>query len=469
MTLLLVNTNRETTPQPVLPIGLLRCAEACDEAGIDVQILDLAFARKPADALAAAVARHTPELIGLGVRNIDNCDAISPRFYTGEVRPLVDRLREVTKAPVVVGGAGPSLAPAEAREVLAVDHVVGGPGDVALPELYESVTSGQEAPPVIQGKQVALTKPSPDYARWLDLKPYRRRGTPIGIQSRTGCPFSCVYCNYSGIEGSRYEMGDVDVVLDALQEQVKRTKLKAAEFVDSTFNSPPKFAQQLCEGIASRGLKLSLGASGITPRHSSRPLLEAMRAAGFDTMWCSPDTASPVTIESYGKGFELEQLSQMVKDTAAVGIRVMWAFMFGGPGETEETVAETLRFIQEEIRPIDPVMFAARMRIYPGTKLEQLAAEEGYPKTVLDPFAPGQFYTSPHIVGAKLEELLCAAERRLTNVVFMDASQTADVKLWQHVFALIGRKVPVWADAPKLRWVKKKMFIDRPSGGPRGR
>lgn len=453
--LLLVNTNRETTPSPVLPIGVLRCAEACEAAGIDVDVVDLAFARNPVKALGRAIRKSEPRMIGLGVRNIDNCDARSPRFYTGDVRPLVAAIRGLTDAKVVAGGAGPSLAPEQARELLGVDCVVAGPGEDILPELWEA----DELPGVVRGEQRSFDAPAPDYARWLDLGPYRRRGTPIGVQSRTGCPFRCVYCNYSGIEGGRYELGDPEAVVGAIEEQVRRTGLKAVEFVDSTFNSPPRFAHDLCDRIAARGLGLSLGASGITPHHSNRELLKAMRAAGFSSMWVSPDSACPTTIESYGKGFTVDELARMTRETREGGILVLWSFMFGGPDETEETVGETLRFIQEQIHPEDPVLFTARMRIYPGTALATRAAEEGYPETVLDPFEPGQYYLSPQIEAGVLDGMLDEAKKRLTNVMYMDESQGGAVPWAQRAYALLGRHFPVWADVPKLRKILRKLRV----------
>ncbi len=446
--LLLVNTNRATTPSAVLPIGCLRVAEACEAADVPVEFVDLAFVGSPVRSLLRAVAQTNPAMIGISVRNIDNCDARRPVSHIAAVRGLVDAVREVTKVPIVVGGAGPSLAPAEARELLAVDCVVAGPGEEALPRLWRLVQDGGELPEVLMATDRPTVAPAADYARWLDLRPYRRRNAPLSFQSRVGCPYDCVYCNYSSIEGSRYHLGDIDLVVNAITEQVERTGIRAVEFVDSTFNSPPKYAKQLCERIASADLGLSLGASGITPRHSGRDLLEAMRDAGFEAIWCSPDAASPTTIKSYGKGFSQAQLVQMARDTSELGLKVMWAFMFGGPGETEQTVAETLAFIEEEIDPFHAVMFASRMRIYPGTELAAQAAREGYPPTILDPHAPGQFYMSPDLDPEALDAQLQGISRRCSNVMYMDASQGMAVPIAQRVYALLGRDRPVWADLP---------------------
>src|SRR3954447_9341410 len=78
---LLVSTNRERQPYPVVPNGLACVAAALDAAGHDVRFLDLCFERDPlAPARNAAMTFH-PDVIGVSVRNIDNSDAIALRHY----------------------------------------------------------------------------------------------------------------------------------------------------------------------------------------------------------------------------------------------------------------------------------------------------------------------------------------------------------------------------------------------------
>lgn len=370
MTLLLVNPNRETKPVPAMPVGLLRVAEAAEREGVPVEVLDLAFARSPVRLLRKTIARVKPSAVGFTVRNIDNADFRAPRFYLDEVRPLIAAAREGCSGPIVIGGAGASMAPEAVRVDLGADSVVVGPGEGVVTRIHEAATNGGHLPTVLFGAMEAATRPAADYGRWLDLAPWRRRAAPLPVQSRRGCPRKCVYCNYAAIDGSsKYLLGEVDEVVESIRELVASTKIPHVEFVDSTFNSPPNYTIALCEALARADLGLTLGASGITPRYASREVLEAMKAAGFSAIWCSPDTAAPDTIRSYGKGFARDDLSIMARSAQELGFTVMWSFLFGGPGETEATIEETLRFAREEIPKDHPVMLTSRMRIYPGTEL----------------------------------------------------------------------------------------------------
>ena len=298
--LLLVHTNREVVPEVVLPIGLARVADSCDAAGIPVQTLDLAFVRDPKQALRRAIRRFRPAMIGLTVRNVDNADFQAPVYYLPAVAELVRIARTQTDAPIVAGGSGVSIAPGAVRNALGVDAVVGGPGEHPIRELWDRHRRGLHLPGLLMG-DVGSPGPVPRYERWLDLKPYRRRGAPLPVQSRRGCPFGCIYCNYADIDGTaRYALAELAGVVQGIAGGVAATGLKDVEFVDSTFNSPPAYTQRLCEALARADLGVRYRASGVNPRFANRATLEAMKDAGFVAVRCSPDTAAPELVDGGG-------------------------------------------------------------------------------------------------------------------------------------------------------------------------
>ena len=457
--LLLVNTNRETRPTAVLPIGLLRVADACEAAGIDVRVLDLAFVRRPEAKLGKAL-RQRPAMVGFGVRNVDNADVQAPLYYLPFVRSLVDVVKAAGDIPTVVGGAGVSMAPELVRAELGVDCVVSGPGEAVAVDLFRKAEAGEALPETMVGTPTVFA-PSARYERWITLAPYRRRGAPLSVQSRRGCPFKCIYCNYSKIEGAAgYELGAIDDIVEAVRERVAATGMTDVEFVDSTFNSPAGFAQKLCAALTEARIGASYVASGVTPRFADRATLEAMKEAGFCAIWCTPDTASPTTIEAWGKDFTMQQLADMARWTSELQLPVMWSFMFGGPGETEETVKETLAFIEEAIDPDHPVMITARMRIYPSTRLAEVAVEQGYPAPVLDLNAPRQFYLSPELEPEQLDGLLRDARARLPNIMFMEGSQARSLPWLQRMHSFFGNKEPLWVSYPKSRKRMQKIGLD---------
>ena len=102
---LLVSTNRERAPFPVLPNGLACVASALDGAGHDVRLVDLCFAPDAERAAREAAAAWRPDVIGVSVRNIDNSDTIALRHYTPEAAAVLGALRKgAPQAAVVAGG-----------------------------------------------------------------------------------------------------------------------------------------------------------------------------------------------------------------------------------------------------------------------------------------------------------------------------------------------------------------------------
>ena len=85
MNILIVSTNRNAYPVPVLPSGACMIAEAAERAGHRVSLLDLMFTADPLRALKEMLTRTKFDIIGLSVRNIDNIDMGAPRYFINDL------------------------------------------------------------------------------------------------------------------------------------------------------------------------------------------------------------------------------------------------------------------------------------------------------------------------------------------------------------------------------------------------
>ncbi len=426
---LLVSSNRERQPMPVVPNGVACVAAALDAAGYDVRVLDLCFARRPLDAARRAARDFRPDVIGLSVRNIDNSDLVALRHYTPEASGILGALRESAPgARVIAGGAAFGVAPASLFEELGVDYAVAGDGERATVAIMDSLAAGRAPgaiPGVVRrdGGRIALTPagggatlrtsrddspgtpldgsldtsldslPATHMHRWLDLRAYERRGGTVPIQTKRGCVFKCVYCTYLNVEGWGYRLRDPEAVVDEMAELVREARVRNFEFVDSTFNSPPRHAAAVCEAIVRRGLEVKLDTTNFTPASVPPYLLEPMRRAGFRWLGITAESASDSVLEKLGKGFDAERVHRVAEDVERAGMGVLWIFLVGGPGETRETLAETLRFAAWRMSRGDAVYLTVGLRIYPGTLLQRTAIEEGV-IAADDPLLLPRFYFS---------------------------------------------------------------------------
>ena len=401
---LLVSTNRERQPYPVVPNGLACVASALDAAGHRVRFLDLCFSRDPVATARGAATGFRPDIIGVSVRNIDNSDAIALRHYTPEARGILSALRQAAPdARVIAGGAAFGVAPEALFRDLGVDYAVAGDGERASVALVNALTSGEaiEALPGLvrdRNGTVSFTPPgedadldslpSPTLHRWIDLARYQRHGATIPIQTKRGCVYKCVYCTYRNVEGWGYRTRDPELVADEIEELKIRAGVRHFDFVDSTFNSPPGHAIQVCEAITRRKLGVQLDTTNFTPATASSELLGAMTAAGFRSLGITAESASDAVLARLEKGFTAAKVREVAERVEKHGIRTLWIFLVGGPGETTRTLEETLAFAAWRLERGDAVYLTVGLRIYPGTTLHRIAIGEGVvptDSTLLDP------------------------------------------------------------------------------------
>lgn len=405
---LLVNTNTVTSPYPIPPVGLCSIAAAI-ERDYDVRVFD--GIHGDVSALVAAVQDFKPDYVGLSIRNIDNVVMEHPEYYLDAIRAsVVEPVRACTAAPIILGGSGFTILAREIVEELAANYGIAGEGEAAFPALLRALDAGGDAsgvPRVFSGARAEYTPPQesdalepqslpfPRIDRWLDFTPYRARGA-YSVQMKRGCDRRCVYCTYPTIEGRRYRARSAERIVDELEETRGRLGDIVFEFVDSTLNAPRGLIEAVCREIVRRGLKLRLRSMSVNPRFVTGETLELMKAAGFVQIDCTPDTASPRVLREMRKGFSIEDLRQNADLIREHDLPTMWFFVFGGPGENEQTVRETFDFIDNHVSPIDLVHVTQGLRVYPNTELHAIAVRQG----VLggqEPLLRPRFYSSPEI------------------------------------------------------------------------
>jgi radical SAM superfamily enzyme YgiQ (UPF0313 family) len=390
---LLVSTNRERQPYPVVPNGLACVASALEAAGHNIRFVDLCFERNPVVVAAKAARDFAPSIIGVSIRNIDNSDAIALRHYTPEARRVLNALRTAApNATVIAGGAAFGVAPEALFRDFGVDYAVAGDGERASVALVSAITNGGEIASIgglvrNDGDRVHFTPPGDDadldslpsasLHKWIDLKRYERNGATIPIQTKRGCVYKCIYCTYTNVEGWGYRRRDPKLVVDEIEQLKREAGVNNFDFVDSTFNSPPGHALEVCEEISRRNLGVHLDTTNFTPAAASSELLAAMRRAGFATLGITAESASDPVLEKLEKGFDAAKVREVAERVEKSGIRTLWIFLVGGPGETKKTLEETLAFAKWRLDRGDAVYLTVGLRVYPGTTLHRIAISEG--------------------------------------------------------------------------------------------
>jgi anaerobic magnesium-protoporphyrin IX monomethyl ester cyclase len=461
--ILLISQNQEKVPYPVLPIGLCYVAEALEKAGHRVSVVDLCFDGD----VRRGFAGSSPDLIGIGVRNMDNCDYWRPKNFIPDVRRLVETCRGLSRAPILIGGSAVSVMPAEILKAVGADYAITGDGERAAVEFAAALARGEDPRPLpgvcsLSGETVRVNPQNrvpaldvnlpPRMYRWVDVRPYLKYEGVYPLQSKRGCALKCIYCTYTNIEGKLYRMKSGEHMADEIQDVMENSPVRDFEFVDSTFNLPESHALDICDAVIRRKLGARFIGSGLNPVSVSETLLERMKTAGFSSLICTAESASDRVIGNLQKGFTRKHIERIAVLTRRVGLRTLWIFLVGGPGETRETVLETLDFFHRHAAPGDVAFVSNGIRIYPNTAMSRIALAEGVIRSDAELVEP-TFYFSPGLDRDWLHDTMKAHARMDPRLVTSESSQSPLVPFGLRLLSLLGVRKPFWRFAPVLNRV----------------
>lgn len=399
MKVLLISANTVVEPYAVYPLGLdyVAAALAADHevARLDMNVL------ADEGALSQAIKRFMPDMIGVSLRNIDNTDALNPQSYVPQYQKLVRAIRRIDNAPIVLGGSAFTMFPEALMDLLEADYGVVGEGE-QMPQLLAALENGGD-PGKIHGiisRSGASTHPLPmteGTAGVLTAKPtgadfYLKHGGMLNMQTKRGCPFRCIYCSYPHIEGRVMRCrSPKQIATDALARQ--HAGAKYLFITDSALNADPDHSLAVARAFKSIGLTIPWGGF-FAPTRLLDGYFDTLAECGLTHVEFGTEALCDSVLQAYGKPFRVSQVFDAHRAANAAGLHVAHYFLFAGPGESEQTLATSLRRIDRLEKTV--VFLFCGMRIYPHTALYELALQQGQiepDQSLLTPI----FYRSPWI------------------------------------------------------------------------
>lgn len=387
MKVLLVSANTETINMPVLPLGLGYVAAATHIAGYDIKLLNLLDQKDSLSLLKRTVHDFRPDVIGISVRNIDDQNMERPRFLLGPVRNIISECRKISNATIVLGGAGYSIVPQAALDYLDADMGIQGEGEVAFLELLNMLNEKKE-PFGIPGlyfpgqrihfkpkriKRLADNPlPLPNIHIWTNAAPDDEK-LWLPVQTRRGCPMNCSYCSTALIEGHTIRKYPPEKVVEMISQYVD-SGFDHFFFVDNTFNLPSSYAKSLCVHLVGADLNITWRCI-LYPWKVDEELVKWMARAGCKEVALGCESGCEQILRTMNKQFNLQEVRRISQTLKDYGIRQMGFLLLGGPGETKESVKESL-FFADSLN-LETVKVTVGIRIYPHTALAGTAVRQG--------------------------------------------------------------------------------------------
>ncbi len=441
MRVLLISPNTLKIPYPVYPIGLDYVAGSLDPRH-QVRVADMNLVSL--EELAALVADFSPQITGISCRNVDNTDAADVHSFIRDCRKLIDWLRDRSTSLVVCGGSGFTIMPDEVFPALNADYGIIGEGE-RFGLLVDALEKGRdpleipgvidragatELPPPWTGTGKRLFQPEiGDY--------YQQHGGMLNLQTKRGCSFQCIYCPYPRIEGGKHRLNRPDEVA-ATAKQLEDAGAEYIFITDSAFNSDVEHSLAVARAFKKHGLSIAWGGF-FAPIPLPGDYFDILSDCGLKHAEFGTEAMSATMLATYRKPFTVEDVFQAHGMARRAGVHTAHYFLLGGPGESEETVTESLDRIEQLDRAA--LFFFIGIRIYPRTKLHAMAVRRGrieQNRKMLDPV----FYRPRAIGLGEIENLVSRrAAGRMNWIVGAGGEKSAAIVKKMHAR---GRSGPLW-------------------------
>ena len=429
MRLLLVASNQARFPYAVAPLGAACIDGMLRRSGHESQLLDLCFERNVLGSIGKAVRGFKPDVVGLSIRNLDNCSFHHPHAYCDGDREVVAAIRHWTQAEIIAGGSAVSVGGLRLLEHLGVRYGIAGEGERSLllllnaietakgfgniPGLLHVDPSGCRAvtPPVFDCE---LSRLPMNGCEGIDYRKYYRTGGFVSIQTKRGCSFNCVYCNYPALEGSCYRLRPPEQCVDDMERIVTDRGLRDFFFVDSVFNIPSEHALAICNEIIRRELRIRWMAY-CNPIGLDREMARIFRRSGCAGVELGLDAATEKMLRNMGKCFSQRDIAASFEALHAEHLPYAVFLLFGGPGETWDDIRQTRSFF-DQCCTANAVFASLGIRIYENTPIHGIGLRESRITAQTDLLEP-TYYVAEDLGSRaveKLDELACQTHTWIT-------------------------------------------------------
>lgn len=200
-----------------------------------------------------------------------------------------------------------------------------------------------------------------------------RRSPGIGLIVSRGCPGRCTYC-YGHFLGRKVRFRDPQLIYTEIRILMETYGIRGVAFYDDTLTTCRKKVRALCKLLIDNHADLSWSCFSRVDTVDLETL-KIMRRAGCHQISVGIESGSEAILGNIQKDIDLEKAVRMVADCKKAGIMVRACFMFGNPGETRETIRQTIDFAKR-LNP-DIVLFNITTP-FPGTKMFDWASSKGY-------------------------------------------------------------------------------------------
>jgi anaerobic magnesium-protoporphyrin IX monomethyl ester cyclase len=340
------------------PLGILSLAAFLRQHHHEPFIVDLMSLKLDLQKAIQYIISRNPDVIGLSAMTI-NC--LNANLIAKELR------KRGFSSPIVLGGAHISAVPGETLEAFQeIDFGVIGEGELTFLELLEKLERRQPVSEVAgvawrhDNEHIIVNEPRPPITNlnclplpsWDLLQNFpagypsslleSKRLPAAGIMTSRGCPFHCTFCDHR-VFGSEVRHFSAEYTLRMIRHLINIYGIKDLMILDDNFLLNKKKLFGVCDGIILE--KMDLTWYCITHVKSMTPdRLIKIKKAGCWFVEVGIESGNQDILKQIKKNTNKAEIQKAIVMAKRAGLKVKGNFIYGFPGETRETLEETIQF-----------------------------------------------------------------------------------------------------------------------------
>lgn len=372
----------------VPPLGIMYISAFLKQNGIKSKVIDCTPNNIGLNEIHGLLKNETPDVVGITVT--------TPQSETGyKIAKIAKRFN--SNLPIIMGGPHINALFTDLLDVYKdVDVLIKGEGEQVMLALAREFEKDKPDLSKVKGicfrslQGKIIINPPMDFIPDLDSLPfpdrddidikkyrpsikwYNRMPFTTMVTSR-GCPFNCLFCDSHITWGRATRFRSAENVVAEIRHLVNDLGIKEIIFYDDTFTLNKKRVEAICDAIIKEKIDVTWGCMSRVDR-IDQELVSKMKKAGCHIMSFGIESGSEVMLKKMKKHIIPQQaidaialLNKNKMDSAA-------SFVFGIPGETKETMRETIDFVKK-LNPTYAQFFRAVP--FPGTELYDEVKKEG--------------------------------------------------------------------------------------------
>jgi len=334
------------------PLGPAYAAAILEKAGHKVILIDAKALRLSKKEVLRRVKKFNPDFMTFMLTT----------YIFHQTLSWVKYLKTEVNVPVICGGLNLAYYPRETLSHKEIDFGIIGSARESLPLLVDAIENNKDISKIkgicYRERGKIKLNPPDSFEEDIDKLPFparhllpnekyyqfisKKRNFTIMLTAKA-CPFKCPFCP---IGRMLYSERKVENVIKEIEECYKKYNVREIDFFTPTFTVNKKFVFEFCDELRKlrkKGIKIDWSCRSRIDTINEE-MLKEMASVGCKRIYYGIESGNPKILKNIHKDIRLEQIKKTIELTQKYGIKALGFFMVGNPGETKESVENTIRF-----------------------------------------------------------------------------------------------------------------------------